>query len=91
LFLVGCVSLPVSNSGLKEIAESLIPPDNMAGIYVIDPWSSDITVKSIKLNNLSFGTIAGGYYLYGWVPSGEHKLYIRGALPVSKPYHFKRT
>lgn len=87
--LVSCVSLPESDGKLKEMAESYVPPKGKAGIYVLSPGASkNVFTMHIEIDGSLFGALANGYYIYGWVSPGEHKLISRGGLPAQEEYEF---
>jgi len=78
MLVTGCASLPLlpASGWLTRQAQSLVPPDGKANIYVIRRTAhlADQALWTVDLDFRGFGTLAAESYLYGWLAPGEHLL-----------------
>ena len=79
LIITGCTTLPEASPELKRQAESFAPPPGKAAVYVASELrhqgaNPEIFV-GLQLDQIDFGTLAPGMYLYGTVRPGEHFIF----------------
>jgi hypothetical protein len=76
--ITACISLPgpPASGWLTRQAQSLVPPEGKANIYVIRRAAhiADQALWTVDLDFRGFGTLAPESYLYGWLAPGEHLL-----------------
>lgn len=81
MLVTGCTSLsvPPASSWLTQQAQSLVPPEGKANIYVIRGTAhlADQALWTVDLDFCGFGTLAAESYLYGWLAPGEHLLALK--------------
>jgi hypothetical protein len=76
--VTACTSIPALPAAgwLTRQAQSLVPPEGKANIYVIRRTAhlADQARWTVDLDFRGFGTLSAESYLYGWLAPGKHML-----------------